>query len=98
MTEATLTWTIWQSLLRAFAWVFTRPGFRRFAQWITAMALNVEEHTVTQSALALDRPDDWKVLESFAEYGRWPDDDVACALTGLIDKAPGRTWHGYRVS
>jgi hypothetical protein len=98
MTEATLTWTTWQALLQAFAWAFTRLGFRRFAQWITAMALNVEEHTITQSVLALDRPGDWKALESFAEYGRWPDDDVACALTRLIDKAPGRTWHGYHVS
>jgi DDE superfamily endonuclease len=98
MTEATLTWTTWQALLQAFAWAFTRLGFRRFAQWITAMALNVEEHTVTQSVLALDRPDDWKALESFAEYGRWPTDDVACALTRLVEKAPGRAWHGYHVS
>ena len=43
MTEATLTWSIWQSLLDAFAGCFTRRGFRRFAEWITAMALNVEE-------------------------------------------------------
>jgi hypothetical protein len=98
MTEATLTWTTWQALLQAFAWAFTRLGFRRFAQWITAMALNVEEHTVTQSVLALDRPADWKALESFAEYGAWRTNYVTRALTRLIETAPGRIWHGYRVS
>ena len=56
MTEATLTWSHWQALLNAFACCFTRRGFRRFAEWITAMALNVEEHTITQSVLALDSP------------------------------------------
>ena len=56
MTEATLTWSHWQALLSAFACSFTRRGFRRFAEWITAMALNVEEHTITQSVLALDQP------------------------------------------
>ena len=33
MTEATLTWSTWQALLGAFAWAFTRPGFRRFAEY-----------------------------------------------------------------
>ena len=98
MTEATLTWTIWQALLQAFAWAFTRRGFHRFAEWITAMALNVEEHTITQSVLALEQPAAWKALESFAEYGAWRRDDVTRALTRLIDEAPGRIWHGYRVS
>ena len=54
MTEAKLTWSIWQGLLNAFAWAFTRRGFHRFAEWITAMAINVEEHTITQSVLALE--------------------------------------------
>src|SRR3982751_33625 len=56
MNEAKLTWSLWQALLRAFAWAFTRRGFPRFAEWITAMALNVEEHTITQSVLALEPP------------------------------------------
>jgi hypothetical protein len=98
MTHATLLCSIWQALLSAFAWAFTARGYRRFAQWITAMALNVEEHTVTQSVLALERPDDWKAMESFAEYGAWHADSVTTALTRLIEKAPGRTWHGYHVS
>ena len=98
MTEAKLTWSIWQALLNAFAWAFTRHGFHRFAEWITAMALNVEEHTITQSVLALEQPAAWKALESFAEYGSWHQDRVTWALTHLIATAPGRIWHGYQVS
>ena len=70
-------------------WAFTRRGFRRFAEWITAMALNVEEHTITQSVLALEQPADWKALESFAEYGGWHEGRVTCALTRLIADRPG---------
>jgi len=44
---------------------------RRFVEWVTGLALNVEEHTITQSLIGLDRVQDWKVLESFAEYGYW---------------------------
>jgi hypothetical protein len=98
MTEATLTWSIWQALLNAFACCFTRRGFPHFAEWITAMALNVEEHTITQSVLALDQPGAWKALESFAEYGGWHADRVTWGLTRLVESAPGRVWHGYRVS
>jgi len=76
MTEAKLTWSIWQALLNAFGWAFTRRGFHRFAEWITAMAINVEEHTITQSVLALERAAAWKALESFAEYGSWHEDRV----------------------
>ena len=62
------------------------------------MALNVEEHTITQSVLALEQPAAWKALESFAEYGSWHQDRVTWALTRLIATAPGRIWHGYHVS
>jgi DDE superfamily endonuclease len=98
MTEAKLTWTIWQGLLNSFAWAFTRRGFHRFAEWITAMALNVEEHTITQSVLALEEPAAWKALESFAEYGSWHEDRVTRTLARLVETAPGRSWHGYHVS
>ena len=98
MTEATLTWSHWQALLSAFACSFSRRGFRRFAEWITAMALNVEEHTITQSVLALEQPAAWKALESFAEYGGWHEGRVTYTLTRLVATAPGRTWHGYHVS
>jgi DDE superfamily endonuclease len=98
MTHATLLWSIWQDLLRRFAWAFSRRAYRRFLEWITAMAANVEEHTVTQSVLALQRPDDWKAMESFAEYGAWRADDVTGSLIGLLTAAPGWVWHGYHVA
>src|SRR5580704_14309116 len=98
MTEATLTWSTWQALLSAFAGSFTRRGFRRFAEWITAMALNVEEHTITQSVLALEQPAAWKALESFAEYGGWHEGRATYDLTRLVATAPGRIWHGYVAS
>jgi hypothetical protein len=98
MTHATLLWSIWQALLQPFAWAFTRPGFRRFVEWITGLALNVEEHTVTQSVLALERPGDWEAMERFAEYGAWKTDAVTRSLSRLIETAPGRLWHGYHVS
>jgi hypothetical protein len=98
MTDATLLWSTWQALLSPFHWAFTRPGHRRFAEWVTALALNVEEHTVTQSVLALDRPEDWRAMERFAEYGRWDTAAVTRNLARLIERAPGRTWHGYHVS
>jgi hypothetical protein len=56
-------------LLRPFAECFTRLGYRRFVEWITAPTLNVEEHTITQSVLVVDRAHDWKALETFAEVG-----------------------------
>jgi hypothetical protein len=98
MTDATLLWSVWQALLRSFTWAFTRPGYRRFAEWVTALALNVEEHTITQSVTAIERVADWKALETFAEYGAWRADYVASSLTRLVEKAPGRVWHGYHVS
>jgi hypothetical protein len=97
MTHATLLWSIWLTLLAPFACAFSRRGYRRFVEWITALAINVEEHTITQSVLALERPADWKAMESFAEYGAWNTDMVTWSLNLLIDKAPGRTWYGYHV-
>jgi hypothetical protein len=98
MTHATLLWSHWQDLLDHFAWGFSRPGYHRFAEWITAMALNVEEHTITPSSLAVERPGDWKAMESFAEYGAWHPDRITGSLTGLVETAPGRLWYGYHVS
>ena len=85
MTHAKRLWSIWQALLSAFAWAFTGPSFHRFAEWVTAMAINGEEHTITQSVLALERPADWKALESFAEYGAWHPDYVTASLTRLVE-------------
>ena len=85
MTHATRLWSVWQALLKSFAWAFTRPGFRRFAEWVTALAINPEEHTVTQSVTAIERLADWKAVENFAEYGSWRTDSVTTALTHLAE-------------
>src|SRR4051794_12169207 len=97
MTDATWLWSIWQALLQPFAWAFTRPGSRRFAEWVTALALNSEEHTITQSTLALERPADWEAMETSAESGAWRAEYVTRSLTRPVERAPGRTWHGYHV-
>lgn len=98
MAHAQLFWSIWQELLSAFTWAFTRLGHRRFVEWITALALTVEEHTITGSVTTLDRPADWKALEHVAETGAWNSDAVTRILARLIEGAPGRIWHSYHVS
>ena len=66
--QAKRLWSLWQGLLLSIALGFTTAtGRRRFVEWVTGLALNVEEHTVTQSLIALDRVRDWKALESFVE-------------------------------
>lgn len=98
MRQATLVWSTWQALLGHFAWAFTRPGYRRFVEWVTALALNVEEHTITQSVTAIERMADWKAMESFAEYGAWRAEFLTRSLARLVEEAPGRLWYGYHVS
>jgi DDE superfamily endonuclease len=98
MPQAMSLWSTWQRLLQPFSRVFTRPGYRRFVEWVTALALNVEEHTITQSVTALGRVADWKAMESFAEYGAWDATALTRSLARLVEQAPGRTWHGYHVS
>jgi len=53
-------WSLWQALLLDIASGFTTAGRRRFVEWVTGLALNVEEHTITQSLVGLDRVADWK--------------------------------------
>jgi hypothetical protein len=98
MSYARLFWSIWQGLLAPSFPAFTRPGPRRFVEWVTALALGVEERTITGSVTARDRPADWKALEHFAESGAWDAEGVTRDLTKLVEAAPGRLWHGYRVS
>jgi hypothetical protein len=95
--KAKQLWPIWQALLLSYHACFTRPGFRRFAEWTTGLALNDEEHTITQSLVGLDRTQDWKALEAFAEYGAWDRDQVERATAQLLEDAPGRLWHGFHV-
>jgi DDE superfamily endonuclease len=95
--QATELFAHWQELLAPFADAFTYPGFQRFREWLTGLALNIEEHTITQSLIGLGRAGDWKALESFAESGAWDQDTVERASAQLLDAAPDRQWHGYRV-
>src|SRR5437660_2816417 len=70
--KATRLWSLWQAILLSVAVGFGQyRGKQRFVQWATGLALNVEEHTITQSLIGLDAVEDWKALESFAEYGSW---------------------------
>jgi HEAT repeat protein len=40
--QANRLWSIWQALLLAIALGFTTLGRRRFVEWVTGLALNVE--------------------------------------------------------
>src|SRR5712691_6629640 len=95
--EVTQLWAHWQALLKPFAEGFTYPGFQRFQEWVTGLVLNGEEHTITQSLIGLGRPEDWKALESFAEYGAWDQATVEKVAAELLDQVPDRQWYGYRV-
>src|SRR6266566_8684243 len=95
--QAKRLWALWQGLLRPFAGAFTCRGWRRFVEWITGLALNLEEHTITQSLVGLDRTQDWKAVETFAEVGHWKDRSVEYFLAQQVETAPGRLWYGYHV-
>src|SRR5690348_18426077 len=95
--HATGLWRLWQELLQPFRTHFTWPGFRRFVQWLTGLVLNVEEHTVTQSLLALEQTDHWMALEAFVEYGSWDRDGLEAVAATLLQQDPGGLWHGYHV-
>jgi hypothetical protein len=95
--QSTWLWPLWQAIVLSMAWGFTRRGEQRFVQWVTGLALNVEEHTITQSLVALGRVHDWKALESFAEYGSWSLDSLQAGITRRLDRLPDRTWHGYTI-
>jgi hypothetical protein len=91
-------WSLWQALLLPYARCFhDRRGFGRLVEWVTGLALNDEEHTITQSLVGLTREDDWKALEAFAEYGSWDVRDAEQVTAQALEEAPGRVWHGYRV-
>ena len=50
------------------------------------VALNVEEHTITQSLIALGLHDRWKELENFAEVGHWNQELVEWTLADLLEE------------
>ena len=95
--HATSLWPTWQALALEVARGFTRRGRQRFVEWVTGLALNVEEHTITQSLIGLGRPGDWRALESFAEYGSWNLRALQWATAWAVGRLPEALWHGYRV-
>jgi hypothetical protein len=95
--EANELWACWHDLVLTCAPGCTTPGRRHFLEWITGLALNVEEHTITQSLVGLGRPQDWKGAETFAECGYWDQDYLEEATAELLETAPGRLWYGYHV-
>jgi hypothetical protein len=95
--NATRLWSLWQGILLSVALGFTRRGRQRFVEWATGLALNAEEHTITQSLVGLDRVGDWKALESFAEYGHWHPPLLEWGLAHRVRRLPGSAWHGYHV-
>jgi hypothetical protein len=95
--NVTRLWSLWKGILLSFSLGFTHRGQQRFVEWSTGLALNVEEHTITQSLVGLERTDDWKALEAFAEYGAWDRDQVERVTAQLLEDTPGRVWHGFHV-
>src|SRR5260221_10386711 len=95
--QATGLWSLWLSLTLRCASGFTTPGRHRFVEWVTALAINDEEHTITQSLLGIDRTADWKALETFVEVGHWDLERLQQSTAELVDSAAGRLKYGYRV-
>jgi hypothetical protein len=95
MDQTTQLWAWWLSLLRAFAPVFTRPGWVRFVQWVTGMVLCWEEHTLTQILTALELESRWRVLEHFAEYGAWDREAVERHTLRLLEHERPARWGRY---
>ena len=90
-------WSLWQAILLSVAVGFSERGKRRFVEWATGLALNVEEHTITQCVVGLDRVADWRAVESFAEYGQWNLPFLQWSLAERLEHLPNRLWYGFRV-
>ena len=95
MHEATQLWDEWQVLVKAYARVFTRPGWVRFVQWVTGMIRCWEEHTLTQILTALGLESRWRALEHFAEYGVWDRTAVERETLPLIERERPARWGCY---
>jgi len=95
MVDAKELWKRWQALLKRYTWVFTRPGWVRFVDWVTGMVLCWEEHTITQLLTAMELSDRWRVLEHFAEYGAFDRVAVERATIRLIEEQQPARFAGY---
>jgi hypothetical protein len=95
--KGTRLWSLWQALVLSCAFGFTTVGRARFLQWVTGIALNIEEHTITQSLVGLAAEQDWKALESFAEYGSWCMPSLQFATAKVAAAGDDQLFFGYRV-
>jgi hypothetical protein len=95
--NVTWLWSLWQALVLTCALGFTRVGQARFVEWVTAIVLNIEEHTITQSLIGIDAPYDWKALESFAEYGSWDLPSLQSATASIAAAPPDQRFFGFIV-
>ena len=86
MDDSKQVWSIWQRLLTWFGPVFTRPGWVRFAQWISGTVLCDEQHTITQEVTSLDMIDQWRNWEHFAEYGAFDQRAVETMTMRLVEQ------------
>jgi hypothetical protein len=85
MTHATLLWSIWQDLARSLRLGLLSARIPPLRRVDHRHGHQCRRTHVTQSVLALERPFDWKAMESFAEYGAWHPDRVTRSLTGLVE-------------
>src|SRR5450432_3690919 len=86
MEDGKQLWSIWQRLLMWFGTVFTRPGWVRFAQWVSGTVMCDEQHTITQEVTSLDLSDQWRNWEHFAEYGAVDQQAVEEATMRLVEQ------------
>jgi len=86
MDDSKQLWSIWQRLLGFFGGIFTRPGWVRFAQWVSGMVLCDEQHTITQEVTSLGLIPQWRNLEHFAEYGAFDERAVEGDLMRLVEQ------------
>lgn len=85
MDDSKQLWSIWQRLLSWFSGAFTRPGWVRFAQWVTGTVLCDEQHTITQEVTCVGLIPQWRNLEHLAEYGAFDERAVETELMGLVE-------------
>ena len=95
MDDYRLVWRVVQEVLEAYRGCFTRPGFRRFCEWVVGTMVNMEEHTITQALSSMGLEPDWMALEAFAERGAWYTAVVEAATARLAHSIQS-LWGGYR--
>jgi hypothetical protein len=96
MDDARELWSIWQSLLENYNWLFRRGSWVRFVQWVTALVLCDEEHTITQALTSIGLESRWRVLEHLAEYGLWDREMVERQTIRVVEQEQMHRWKRYR--